>query len=203
MNFLYWIVVAPIRGWRLLSGCKIYGVENLPKSGPAVCVANHIYAWDICLLVTVWAHRQINFLAKKELTENPLLKYPLRYLGVIGVDRGNTAISTIRDSLSLLKKGAILGIFPEGTRNRNKKVPVLPFKPGAVLIAAKGSAPIVPVALLHTENFFAFWRKERPVAVVGRPIDLPSGKLNQEDLASYSQMVQDEVEKLLYQAKGI
>lgn len=49
-------------------------------------------------------------------------------------------------AIKILKKGGAVGIFPEGTRNKTDAL-LLPFKPGAVAIAQRGGAVIVPFAI--------------------------------------------------------
>lgn len=58
-----------------------------------------------------------HFIAKEELYNSAILRWLLPRLGVVAVNRTNIDLSTIRKGVDILKKGEVLGIFPEGTRN--------------------------------------------------------------------------------------
>ena len=84
-------------------------------------------------------------MAKKEVLDVPLLGGLLRYFGVFGVDRGAADIGAIKKGLRCLHDEQQLLIFPEGTRVKpgQKIIP----KRGAVMLAARAEAPIIPVYL--------------------------------------------------------
>ena len=140
---------------------RIIGRENLPE-GPAVLCANHSHLTDpIWIVGFTRLPRQPRIMAKKELFANKLLCWFFAKLGAFPVDRGNTDIKAIKTSLHTLKENNKLLIFPEGTRVRKGK-PSTPHS-GAVLLAHRVNAPIVPIYLSVCKGLF-------------RPITLQYGK---------------------------
>lgn len=126
---------------------KSYGIENIPKDKGVVLCCNHTSLSDIILL-GVLCPRQICFMAKKELFEIPVLKHLFSALGGFPVDRRSSDKGAINRALDICNNGKILGIFPEGTRNRDgapKKA-----KAGAAMIALKTGADILPVAIYRS-----------------------------------------------------
>jgi 1-acyl-sn-glycerol-3-phosphate acyltransferase len=127
---------------------KAYGLENIPKEKGVVLCCNHTSLSDIILL-GVLCPRQICFMAKKELFDIPVLKHIFKALGGFPVDRRSSDKGAINHALSICNNGKILGIFPEGTRNRDgapKKA-----KAGAAMIALKTGADILPVAIYRSK----------------------------------------------------
>lgn len=129
---------------KIIYKVKITGKENIPKEGGALICGNHIHALDAALIVCL-AKRKINVLGKKELFENPILKWLGKIFGVFPVKRDGTDIAAIKISLSLLKKNELLLIFPEGTRNGISKG--IKLRNGAINLAIKSKVPIIPVGI--------------------------------------------------------
>lgn len=144
---------------------KVHGIENIPQSGPVVLCANHISMTDP-VLMALNVHRQIFFIAKKEVCDVPILGGILRALGVFAVDRAGKDIKAVRKCLSVLKSSNILGIFPEGTRVINGKVSSA--KPGVALIAKKSNAPLVTVHIKNKAGKFKLFRKTE--IFIGKPV---------------------------------
>ncbi len=147
----------------------VEGRENLPE-GPAVLCANHSHLTDP-IWVVVWARlpRHPGIMAKKELFSSKIFGWLLTKLGAFPVDRGNTDIRAIKNALRTLKDGNKLLIFPEGTRVRKGKT----SEPhaGAVLLAHRVGAPIVPIYLSVKKGLF-------------RPITLRFGTAYHPDFAT-------------------
>lgn len=121
---------------------EVVGLENVPKSGSLILAGNHTDNLD-CLLLISTIERPIHFLGKHTLFKG-IKKYLFRAMKVIPVDRTKKRNrEAIASSIEVLKKGEILGIFPEGTINKTSK-PVLPFKMGVVYLSAKTTSNIVP-----------------------------------------------------------
>ena len=134
--------------------------------GGAVVVANHTgFSDPVSLLCTLW-YRRPYFIAFQSLFEKKIARWFFRTMGCIPVDRDNFNMETFRASVDVLSKGKVLCIFPEGAINHDTKT-VQSFKSGAVLMALKGGAPIVPIYVApHTKWY------HRYVTVVGEPIDI-------------------------------
>ena len=136
-------ILRPI-AW-LLYRPKIHGKENVPVTGPALIAGNHRFLADpafICLSTD----RVVHYLAKKELHDGKL-GFFFRWAHTIPVDRSGKAHNSMEASKVLLNDGHLIGIFPEGTRNKVNKGGLLPFKFGAVKMAQDTGAPIVPVGM--------------------------------------------------------
>ena len=126
-------------------------------------------------------------MAKEELFHGKIITYLLNLAGVFPVSRAGNDMKAIKTSLRHLRDGEILGIFPEGTRYHHADAePLADFKQGAVLIAYKGKAPILPIGLENAKNFWKL-TKPAPIVRVGEPIYFTDteGKTKQEVVAEY------------------
>jgi len=103
--------------------------------------------------------RPVYFMAKKELFRYPFLAYLFRKLNAFPVNRGKPDLGAVKAALGVLQQGNILGIFPEGTRQKNKEQ-LGEMHAGAALFALKTGAPVVPAAIRGT------YRIGRPVVLV-------------------------------------
>ena len=143
-----------------------FGRENIPKEGPAILVCNHLRMMDTACIIA-FSPRKVCFMAKKELFENPFLRAVLTSIGTFPISRGEADLSGIRTALRILKEGGLLCIFPEGTRNKTRKEPLLPLQEGVAMISLRAKAPIVP---MWVDGGYAPW--SRCVIGAGKPMDL-------------------------------
>lgn len=90
---------------------------------------------------------QMRILYKAELRKLPILVRAFDLAGFIPLERGNRdqSLPAIERAATALGDGNSFLIFPEGTRSRTGEL--LPFKKGGFIMALKGQAPIVPVAI--------------------------------------------------------
>ncbi len=145
---------------------RIHHRERLPE-GPMVICAPHSMLVDPFLLIALLTIRRYpRFLAKKELFSKPVIGPFLRRIGMIPVDRGKADIAPIRTALGVLKNKGIIGIFPEGTRVREEQASEA--KTGAVMLASRTGAPILPVWMPRKKRLF-----RKVDVVVGEPYTLP------------------------------
>lgn len=134
---------------------RYVGLENLEAYDGFVLCCNHTSMTDVVFLA-VACKRQIYFVGKEELFKNKFLGALFKAVGAIPVNRGTGDSGAIKKSLSVVKSGNILGIFPEGTR---KPVgPPAKAKAGAALIASQANAPIVPASIYHEGKIHIFSR---------------------------------------------
>jgi 1-acyl-sn-glycerol-3-phosphate acyltransferase len=155
-------------------GCRatVVGRERVPRSGPLILVANHLSWWDPPVLVAT-APRTLNFIAKAELWEHPVLAFLGRHHGELRVRRGEADLQAIRDAEALLARGGFLGIMPEGTRSRSGGLQ--PGRPGAAFLAYRTNAPLLPAAVWGTEVIRRprdLLRRPRVHVVFGEPFRL-------------------------------
>lgn len=179
-----------------LLGVKFSGKENMPESGAVVLIANHRHWSDIVLMALAAWPRQVHFMAKSEYSRNKLLNWLIYHLGSFTVDRGEADIKAIKTALKYLKKGEVVGIFPEGTRNRTDEL--LPFKEGAFMLACRARAQVVPLALRNAERYLSIGG-ERPTAKMGAAYSLDAfvGENNKPDDVAAAKFARDGLAKML------
>lgn len=118
--------------------------EYLPQEGPVILCCNHASSSDPIRLAFT-QKRQIFYMAKIELFRNKFVASVLRALGAFPVTRGRSDMGAINMAQKHLEDGDVLGVFIEGTRSRDGNL--LKPKPGAVMLASKCHAPIVPCCI--------------------------------------------------------
>ncbi len=128
-------------------GFKVTGQENVPEAGPVIIVANHASAFDPIALGCA-CPRQISFMAKAELFDNPVSAAFLRGLHAFPVRRGRVDREAYRQSMDILKAGGVLGMFPEGTRSATGELQEA--HPGAARFAIQTGTPVLPAAIVGT-----------------------------------------------------
>jgi len=156
----------------LLGSLTIEGRENVPKTGGAVLSCNHPGGVDVVALGYA-SPRQIYYMAKQELFEfQPWFSALISSVGAFPIRRGEHDTAAIEHSLQLVREGKVLGMFPEGTRNKGG--PLGRAKSGAVRIAALTGAPLVPSAVIGIPELHKEWknplRRSRVVVRFGEPI---------------------------------
>ena len=125
----------------------VINAEVVPKEGPMILCGNHMHVLDQCgPLFEI--PRVVHYMAKKEYFDSFKTRWFFKMVGCISVDRENheEAKKAKEKAINILKKGGAIGIFPEGTRNKTDAF-LLPFKYGAVSMAQKADATIVPFAV--------------------------------------------------------
>ena len=134
---------------KLVYRLEVHGLENVPKDNAYIVAPNHLSTLDPPMIAGVLP-RPVAFMAKKELFENPFMRWWLDWLGSFAVDRENLSVSTIRTVLTIKKTDWVFGIFPQGTRQ----------EPGIISDITKGFASlakttkcgILPIGIVGTEK---------------------------------------------------
>lgn len=130
---------------------KVYNKENLKVDGPVVIAGNHKHIFDQCFTV-IYCKRMIRYMAKKEYFDSKKTRWFFKLIGAIPVDRSRKDEDAKKAALETLENDGAIGIFPEGTRNKTDEF-LLPFKFGAVSMAKKTGATIIPVGLTGDYKF--------------------------------------------------
>ncbi|MFD8820029.1 lysophospholipid acyltransferase family protein, partial [Streptomyces sp. NPDC059627] len=163
--------------WDLKIDCQ--GSENIPRSGGAVLVSNHISYLDFVFdgLAALPQKRLVRFMAKESVFRHRISGPLMRGMKHIPVDRkqGEAAYQHALDSL---KSGEIVGVFPEATISQS--FTLKSFKSGAARLAQEAGVPLVPMALWGTQRIWTkgqprnFKRNHLPVTIrVGEPVEAP------------------------------
>ncbi|MEU6599434.1 lysophospholipid acyltransferase family protein [Streptomyces flaveolus] len=149
---LKYVVLGPLL--RVVFRPRIEGLEHVPASGPAIIAGNHLSFSDHFLMPAI-LKRRITFLAKAEYFTGPGVKGRLtafffRSAGQIPVDRSGKEAgqAAIREGLGVLRKGELLGIYPEGTRSHDGRL--YKGKVGVAVMALTAGVPVVPCAMIGT-----------------------------------------------------
>lgn len=155
MNTWFYKIIRPIvKGlFYLLFHPKVKGKENIPTETNYVLAGNHTKWLDPIMLIAI-VPKQIHFLAKDSLFKG-ITKPILKGVGAIPVNRKIHDHQALESAIVALKKNAVIGIFPEGTINREKKTPTLPFKIGAVKMANEANTTLVPFVITGKYKIFS------------------------------------------------
>ncbi|MFT9847541.1 lysophospholipid acyltransferase family protein [Aneurinibacillus sp. REN35] len=173
---------------------QVIGRENIPDGEGLVLCANHVSNWDP-LLLGCGIERQVHFMAKAELFRIPGIAALITDFGTFPIKRGASDRQAIRKALEIVQEGKVLGIFPEGKRNRTGEPVMGTALPGAAMIALKSGARIIPVAIMGPYRLFSGIK-----IIYGEPVDLKAaveGKGNAERTQAAAEIIQQEIQKLL------
>jgi len=172
----------------LLKVERVEGLENLPRTGPAILMINHIALVDPVVVLGV-VPRQIVPMAKIEVYSYPVIGWLTRLWEVIPVRRGEVDRRAIRQALQVLEAGEVVLVAPEGTRHPQLQK----AREGVAYLGQRSGAPIIPVAVEGTEGFPALrgsarWRGPGAVVRLGRGFRFrPSSTGEREDLPRMTQ----------------
>jgi 1-acyl-sn-glycerol-3-phosphate acyltransferase len=175
-----------------LTRTEFIGVENIPPEGGVLIACNHMSRLDIPVLFITPNRPEITALVTTKYLKYPLLRWFIVTAEGIWLDRDTADFSAFRKAVEALKQGKALGIAPEGTRSQTAKL--IEGKPGTALLALRTGVPIVPVAIVGTEDGMSkLLRLKRPriTAEYGKPIIPP--KLDRSNREGQLQNLTDEV----------
>lgn len=127
-------------------------LERVQLDAPYILVGNHSHMFDPMLIGYPVYRYAIRFMSKKELMDNAFLRWVLKGVEAIPVDRHNMDMGAIRASLKTLKEGKVLGIFPEGTRH--KEGVMQDMESGAAMIALRSGCRMLPAFISCKPRLF-------------------------------------------------
>lgn len=173
----------------LFADIQVHGRKNIPDRGPLIVVANHFSLFEVPLISLILPYVPV-FIAAKELAEYILLDFVLWADNSILVRRGQFDRQALKKALDLLHKGGVLAIFPEGgitaetiamaTRgestnhlpNVRADAQLLPARDGTSFLAVQSKAPILPIAILGTEQMernLKYFQRTKIKIIIGEP----------------------------------
>jgi 1-acyl-sn-glycerol-3-phosphate acyltransferase len=172
MNPYYFVGWVSFRAlYRFYFRWRVYNPERVPLEGPVILAANHASFLDPPL-VGSGVKRSINYLARENLFDVPVLGWVLQRWQVVPVDREGGGAKGLKAILDRLLAGGAIILFPEGTRTRDGKLQ--PARSGIGLTVIKSDAPVVPVHVFGTFKAFGrhmkFPRPCRVAVKYGQPM---------------------------------
>lgn len=143
--------------------CALYRARflaegNVPAGGPAILAGNHVSYLDPALL---WcgSPRPTHFMAKSELWKIGWLGWALDQFWAFPVNREGADREAISTATSLLERGELVAMFPEGTRKRDGSDELGEAQGGVAFIALRAGVPVVPVGIAGTDEAWPPGRK--------------------------------------------
>ena len=180
-TLLYWffkhLIIGPFlktiyRPW-------VEGAENLPATGPVIIVGNHLSVID-SFFMPLMVDRRVYFLAKSDYFTGKglkgwLVKTFMLSVGQLPIDRsgGKASEASLNTGLSVLERGEVLGIYPEGTRSPDARL--YRGRTGVARLVLESGATVVPIVMVDTEKAMPigvkFPKIRRIGTVIGKPLD--------------------------------
>lgn len=140
-KFLCWLF------FRIGFGLKVSGQEHVPKHGPCIIASNHVSFLDPILVGTA-CPRRLAFMARNTLYQHTLLRWWLKGVGAMPLNRDESDIAAVRAAVGLLRSGRPIALFPEGTRQESGRLSQA--KRGVGLLAMLTRVPVVPMYVSGT-----------------------------------------------------
>lgn len=134
----------------LFAKLEIYGLENLPDSGPTLMMGNHVSLIDPIFFTAAVKSRFVISMAKAETLDNPIQRLGLRIWGNFVINRGEVDRVALKNTIDLIKNEQLVWIAPEGTRNPDG---LGEARSGVAYIAHKSNAVIVPSAICGPQTW--------------------------------------------------
>jgi len=144
---------------RLFSRHAHEGLENVPRSGAALLLCNHISHFDPPYM-GIRFPRHLHFMADKPLLKIPIFGKMLEWGYVFPIDRTKNDIGALKTALQRLKAGHVVAIFPEEGIRQDKtsvlggaEMPV-----GTASLWKKTGVPVIPMVIVGSDQMYA-WRR--------------------------------------------
>ena len=153
--------------------CRLEAVnhDKVPTSGPVIIAPTHRSNIDTPLIGAA-LERDSRFMAKESIFKSPFWTKFLVSLGGFPVKRGTFDRQSLNHARSILDRGEVLVVYPEGARQEGPRIK--PVFEGAVWLAARAGAPIVPAGIGGSHGVMPIGvklpRPKKVVVVYGDPV---------------------------------
>lgn len=181
---------------------EVVGKENMPLEGPVILASNHLNNADPPMIALAIRPRYPMYMAKREMIRWPILGPAFRIFGAFPVRRGEADRSALRAATKAIEGGALLVMFPEGTRTRTGGL--TKGHPGTALIALRTGVSVLPVAITGSEGIGWPWLFLKPFSVrhikvtIGEPFRLPPvERINSKATAEAHEVIMRRIAALL------
>jgi 1-acyl-sn-glycerol-3-phosphate acyltransferase len=150
---------------------RVFGRGHLPGRGGVLVVANHQSYLDP-VLAAVGMPRPYHPMARESLFRFAPFAWLIRSLYAFPVRRASADMRAVREAMRRLKQGAVVLMFPEGTRTRDGSIG--PLQAGPVVLAQRAGVPLLPMVI---DGAFEAWPRTQPLpglhpirVACGRPV---------------------------------
>ena len=178
---LYWVLKLFVVGPYLRSTFRpwVQGAENIPATGAVILASNHMSVVD-SIFLPVCVKRRVTFLAKSDYftgrgVKGFVVRTFMNGIGQLSIDRsgGKASEASLETGLGVLRRGEVLGIYPEGTRSPTGRL--YRGRTGVARMILEGHAPVVPIAMVDTDKAMPIGKRiprvRRVGVVIGEPLD--------------------------------
>src|ERR671918_2621299 len=173
---MYWLLKYVLLGplLRLIYRPKAFGLDNIPAEGPVILASNHLSFID-SFFIPLLVPRRMVYLGKADYFDSWKTRWFMKIAGVIPVRRegGSASEAAIQAGVDALKTGALIGIYPEGTRSPDGRL--YRGKTGVGRMALEARVPVIPVSMRGTREVMPLDAKVprlsgRVVVEFGKPL---------------------------------
>jgi len=152
-DLMYSLAMKIVRAGNRIFGIRVHveGLENVPRTGACVFIANHVSNLDPLAFIPTIPGR-VAIMIKQELMKIPILATGMRAAQFVPVNRSDreAAAASVELAVKELKEGTSFVIFAEGTRSPDGRL--RPFKRGGFTMAIEAGVPVVPVSIAGTQR---------------------------------------------------
>lgn len=146
------------------------------RPGPYLLAANHTSPYDIPVLMR-HCRRRVDFISITEIFRNPFVRTLYTAMNAFPLDRSRPDAPAVRVALERLRRGRVVGIFPEGrfSTGAASVVQSRRIRPGVGRLARMADVPVVPCIIIGSGNYgpvptWLPFRKTRYGIAFGEPI---------------------------------
>lgn len=177
----YWLLKNGVLGPLISTVFRptIEGAHHVPAEGPVIVVCNHLSFVD-SIFLPLAVPRRMSYLAKSDYftgtgLRGAIVRWFFTSAGQLPIDRagGKASEASLNTGLQVLSEGRVLGLYPEGTRSPDGRL--YRGRTGVARMVLEAHVPVIPAAVIGTDNVMPLGQKLPKVAKVsvriGEPLD--------------------------------